>query len=223
MKAILFYPDSGNQCAEFQREAKAAAKFFGASQHPFRASADEATRRKDVLDVLRWNKGANLDLVAFLCHGFRDHLQCGFRAWHVKELAQAIAEACAPGASVPLYACSTGKGPGVDADGVGDATGVGEGGFADDLRDELVAHGMRGGTMLSHASAGHLSRNPETRIFSLEPGAVGGYDIAPVGKDRDLYRRWRGLLHTPNGRWEIATMPAAAIEDAARKCEPYSD
>ncbi len=37
----------------------------------------------------------------------------------------------------------------------------------------------------------------------------------------DLYRRFRGLLHTPNGRWEIADLGKAEIERRAALCAPY--
>lgn len=213
MRAIIFAPNSGNQAAEFQREAKNASRFWDRAPIFYvPIEAPEPKRRQFVLDTLSAAHD-RLDIVAFLCHGFRDHLQFGFRMPHVDELAAAIARSAVPGASVPLYACSTGKtvkGP-----------EAGEGGFADALRDALAARGMSGGMVLAHSSAGHLSRNPETRMFRIADER-GGYDVAPLAKDRDLYRRFRGLLHTPNGRWEIATMDGPAIEAKARACEPYA-
>lgn len=213
MKAIIFCPDSGNQYKEFQREAKAASAYWDRAPIfyvPISKGTDAC--RKFVLNTILAAQGP-FDLVAFLCHGFRDHLQFGFYMRHVGELADAIASQCVPRASVPLYACSTGK----------TVTGpeAGEGGFADALRDALAARGMSGGMVLAHSSAGHLSRNPETRMFRIADER-GGYDVAPLAKDRDLYRRFRGLLHTPNGRWEIATMDGPAIEAKARACEPYA-
>ncbi len=213
MTAILFAPDSGNQCAEFQREAKAAASFFGGTAHLFPASRPDAERRKFVLDALAQHTGArDLEIVAFLCHGHQDHIQAGFYLPHVRTLASAIGAASLQNASVPLYCCSTGKGP----------QESGEGSFADALRDSLVGIGMRGGKIFAHTSAGHLSRNPDARVFEIRPGEAGGLDICPRSKNADAYRRWRGLLHTQTGRWEIATMSHAEIEAAAARCEPYS-
>lgn len=220
MKGILFVPDSGNQYREFQRESVHAARFFDARVVFFPGTAPQLSKRL-VLTELAKEAGAGLEIVGFLCHGFRVRIQAGFDRSSADELAKAIAAACVPTASVPLYCCSTGNGPGVDRDGVGEATGPGEGGFADTLRDELVANGMRGGKLFTHTTAGHLARNPDARVYAIEPGVVSGDDIAPRAKDRDLYRRWRGLLHTPTGRWEVATLGRAEIEAMAAKCEPY--
>lgn len=214
MRAIIFCPDSGNQYKEFQREAKNASKFWNSAPIfyvPISKGSDAC--RKFVLDTILGAKGP-FDLVAFLCHGFRDHLQFGFYMRHVGELADAIASQCHPGASVPLYACSTGK----------TVTGpeAGEGGFADALRDALVARGMSGGKILAHASPGHLSRSPDVRIFEIAEGEKGGAQVCDLSKNKDMYRRFRGLLHTPNGRWEIATKSAAQIEVMAALCQPYA-
>lgn len=222
MKGIIFAPDSGDQYKEFQREAANASKFFNAPVHLFPASKPEADRRKFVLSVLDSKRGAALDIVAFLCHGYRRGIQAGFDLRTAFDLALRIRAHAVVGASVPLYACSTGKGPGVDKDGQGESTAPGEGGFADALRDELVNQGMSGGKIYSHWTAGHLSRNPDARVFEIHRGAVGGLDVLPLRDGRDGYKRWRGYLHTPDGRWRVATMTHTEVVAEAMKCEPYA-
>lgn len=212
-RAVIFAPDSGNQYKEFQREAQQAAQFFGAEVHYFPASLPEEKRREFVLAVLRAPRAEKLAIVAFLCHGFRNRIQAGFGLQHVKTLAASIASVTTEGASVPLYCCSTGKGPSKD----------GEGSFADALRDALVSKGMKGGKIFAHTSAGHLSRNPEARVYEIKAGVLGGTDVAPRMESKDLYARWRGLLHTPTGRWQVATMADDDIEQLARSCQPWVD
>lgn len=231
MSALIFRPDSGNQWEEFERESKAASAFWNARVVAFPALKLASVQRRFVIDTLTTLRPPEpLGRVAFLCHGFRNRIQAGFDMDTAGELAEALSKVATPNATVSLYCCSTGRssrddgaGPFID----------GEGSFADKLRDELVARGFRNSTILTHRTAGHLSRNPDVRIYDVERGALGGADVClripldpkatPAAKTAavDLYKRFRGLLHTPNGRWEIADMTAAEIETAARACKPY--
>lgn len=213
MVAVIFAPDSGDQFKEFQREAAKAAAHWGAEIHLFPAGKSAHVRRQFVLDVLAAPRVAKLGRVAFLCHGYRTGIQAGFDLATAKDLAQALRND-APSCIVSLYCCSTGKGPQTN----------GEGSFADILRDALAHYGQRGTWMLTHTTAGHLSRNPDVRMYRIEPNIGGGVDVCVRTKEsRDLYRRFRGLLHTPTGRWDISAMSPEEIEAAAARCDPWVD
>jgi hypothetical protein len=230
MTALIFAPDLGNQYREFHREAKRAALFWGASIHYFPALKSPVVRRRFVVNVIRTKREKPISRVAFLCHGFRNHLQAGFDMATASGLAAALRENAEIGMTLSLYCCSTGRssrddgaGPYID----------GEDSFADRLRDELVAVGFYGSHMLTHRTPGHLARNPDVRVFRVDRAALGGDDVAlryplnPKASEAertaawDLYRRFRGLLHTPNGRWEIADLEKAEIERRAALCAPY--
>lgn len=229
MKAIIFYPSSGDQQAEFEREAKAAAKFFGCQAYPFPAMLPHPHRRSAIITTLQGQR--DLELVLFLCHGWRTGIQAGFDLDSAGDLAAAIARASVQGVHVGLYCCSTGRGPGIDRDGEGEAVGPGEGSFADDLRDGLVSRGAFGGQMFCHTTPGHLSRNPDVRLYRIASGEMGGVDVCPLypelpagvkrtikmrSESRELYQRWRGVLHLQDGRWQVCTMPLPAIMDLVR-------
>jgi hypothetical protein len=232
MTAIIFVPASGNQFMEFRRESVHAAKFWGAKVFPFPVTPNGDAARRFVLSTLLDPVNAPVTRVAFLCHGFRNRIQAGFDMTTASQLAEALLKVAPLTCTVSLYCCSTGKssrddgaGPYID----------GEDSFADWLRDELAMRGFHGTTMLTHRTAGHLSLNPDVRIFTVSADAKGGADpclripLDPKASKEekaaavDLYRRFRGLLHSPTGRWEIADMTAAAIVATARTCEPYVD
>lgn len=210
MNALIFAPDSGDQYKEFHREAAKAAAHWGAEIKLFPAGLSAARRRDFVLTELAKPRAEKLERVAFLCHGYRRGIQAGFDLTNVASLADAL-RWDGPSCTVSLYCCSTGKGPQEN----------GEGSFADALRDALVAVGMTGTWILTHTTPGHLARNPDVRMYRVEAGQKGGVDVCRRSVDRDLYARFRGLLHTATGRWDIATMSPAEIEAAARLCEPW--
>lgn len=213
MTALIFAPASGNQCREFQREAKVAAKLWGAEVvlfPPETASGAAAF----VLNELAKPRSAKLTRVAFLCHGFRNRIQAGFSLANVATLALALRSVCEPTCTFSLYCCSTGR----SATGAAD----GEGSFADAFRDALVFRGFGPSWMLTHTTAGHLARNPDVRMYRVDVGQTGGTDVCQRSVSKSLYTRFRGLLHTPTGRWDISTMSPAEIEAAAALCEPWT-
>lgn len=230
MTSIIFAPASGDQCAEFQREAKAFAKHLGdAEVHLFPVDPQMSKRRAFVLEVLGRPRLEKLRRVAFLCHGYRSGIQAGFTMDTVAELALAL-RWDGPSCIVSLYCCSTGRSS--RDDGAGPHI-EGEGSFADAFRDALVFRGYEGTWMLTHRTLGHLSRNPDVRMYRVAPNILGGVEVClrtPLSPKAtkeektaalDLYRRFRSLLHSSTGRWDISAMSPTEIEAAARLCEPY--
>ncbi len=237
MDAIVFYPGSGNQAGEFDRESKEACAYFRCERVSF-DGRNPVRAKEQVLAALKTFVVAKVKLkyVLFLCHGWRVKIQAGFDLESAGELAKAIAAVSAPDVRVGLYCCSTGNGPGIDHDGQGDGTGPGEGSFADDLRDGLVAEKCEGGQMFAHTTAGHLSMNPDARLFEIGREKNGGLDIAPIfpkppaGRRwtkiendafRLRYRKWRGVLHLPFGRWQILGMDWLQINRLIDLTDPY--
>jgi hypothetical protein len=95
---------------------------------------------------------------------------------------------------------------------------------------------MSGGKILAHSTAGHLSLNPDVRIYDIRAGQQGGDDIAPIfparinGKPwtkeqsaefRRLYMQWRGVLHKPNGRWDVLGMSKDQLYQLIQQTAPY--
>jgi hypothetical protein len=157
--------------------------------------ADEVLREI----VMGPGNGGRWDTVAFFCHGLSDRIQLGFTLRNVKTLARALAESSSPNVRIPLYACSTastlrrllrlGKGPG------------GDGGFADQLRDELCRQGLTGCRVMAHVTSGHCTLNPHARFFDGRGSDVGGqggeYVVRPpTDSANTLWSMWRAGLKT---------------------------
>lgn len=195
MSAIVFTPDRNtpgrkDYTGAFQPEARAFARQHGLECTrivPIDVSKPGYDRRRHVLAQLGERAGDEIDVVAFFCHGLRSGLhQLGFGLQQVTELAHAIARAAPmPRATVALYACSTGGGPGPG----------GDGGFADKLRDALCVAGCVQCEVTAHDRAGHTTRLPYVRRFSGLGSPVGGtggtWVVAPGSP---LWRAWRRAL-----------------------------
>lgn len=124
--------------------------------------------------------------VTFFCHGLARSIQLGFDIVNVQRLARAIRATSLDDVTVILYACST-------ASGLSRKVPGGDGGFADRLRDALVAEGAKACRVMAHTTPGHCTRNPHVRFFE---GAqhMGGVDV--IDSRDDLWRRWAHALRT---------------------------
>lgn len=156
-----------------------------------------------------------LSVVAFFCHGFRRGLQTGHTTWSVNRLAAAIARNSTASARVALFACDTARdGDAQRSDDTKPGPG-GEGGFADKLRDALIAHGMRGGTVDAHPVTAHTTKAPYVRRFYVEPEAQhhGGEWIVAPGSE--LWQAWRRKLRQDRRfRLSFPLMSTAAVRAA---------
>lgn len=143
--------------------------------------ATPAKREAELLAVLARTPGP-LDVVALFCHGWRTGLQLGPSLATVDVLARALRGVGAAELTVCLYACDAGE----DRREVGDATpvlgddaaGAGDGSFADQLRDGLLALGAMP-RVIAHATAGHAFRNPYVRVFGRDTTAGGEWLVVP--------------------------------------------
>lgn len=194
MNGLTFAPayDSGgahphDATGAFQPGARAFSTLHGLPPpHLFdNRPASMRVRRLAVLDVIRATPGP-LDVIALFSHGRRRGTQWGGVNEPVvcDEIATVIASVAAPDVVIALYACSTGEDVSeAGHDGVIDnAPGAGEGGFADRLRDAVLAHGKRP-RVLAHTTAGHAFRNPYVRVFDASTDKGGEWLIAPGSPD----------------------------------------
>jgi hypothetical protein len=147
-----------------------------------------AQRVKFLKNVLPDYYSGNFDIIALFCHGWPGGVQFGFWRKDVGMLADLLMPIMAPWCKIVLYACSTAAvtkhGPGTN------------GGFADLLRDALVARGARNGWIDAHLTAGHTTRNPHVVRFKMDPGALNGgqYIIDPKSP---YWGRWVDALAAP--------------------------
>jgi hypothetical protein len=155
----------------------------------------KAKRRQMVLDGLS-KADAWADAVAFFCHGWATGIQFGFGLKQIPELAEMLYDSCFDNAKVILYCCSTAENK---EKGNNRVISVGtDGGFADELRDEMARQGLADCQVDAHLTAGHTTRNPYVVRFlgeSVEDkaqGATGGaYLVAPGSQ---YWRKWRNAL-----------------------------
>lgn len=218
MSALVFAPlrnvKGKRDADEFLREARAFCRARGL--RPDVALFDNeqglTERREEVLARLHNTAPASLETLALFCHGWPTGVQAGFQLPHVRGLARELKAVAAPELRVILYCCSTGAdNDGSDADERQPGPG-GDGGFADRLRDELAAVGVRA-TVWGHSTAGHTTRNPYLRAFLPEERQGGHWVVEPFS---DLWLAWVRALRTTDLRFRFPWMTAAELEAELR-------
>jgi hypothetical protein len=197
MNALVFVPrDNAPGKKDVTRAfAPEAAAFLSLHRVPparrivFDNSRDYLGRAKQVLDTLARVEPGSLETLAFFCHGWRDGLQVGVHK-ALGTFADAVARRCVIDATIIFYACSAGRDG--DNDKIDDTKpGLGDdGGFADALRDALVARGMRP-KIIAHTTDGHATRNPYVRIFDASTTKSGRWLVEPKSK---LWPKWVAAL-----------------------------
>jgi len=151
--------------------------------------------------------GGALDRVTFLCHGWRDGVQVGFTRKTISEL---VALPLPQNVLFTLYCCSTAE----DAKNASiEAPGVGDGSFADTLRDALCAAGKTQCRVMGHTTVAHTTRNPNAVFFDGMGSPVGGVGgIAPVPPGHQLWRAWKAALQSETDfRFRFPDMTVAEI------------
>jgi hypothetical protein len=207
MKFLAVYVDHNSlgksDGDEFKREAHRFARHHGAhtvALECIELAAWRSARRKQLLAAL----GARqpLNVLAFFCHGrMRSLPQLDWNMANVDELAAAIAASSRNDVRIALYACSAGAGtkPG------------GDGGFADALRDQLVARGVAA-QVDAHWGAGHTTERPFVRRFDgAQQGNGGTWLVEPHGP---LWRRWVRALDDTTLKYDFPLMTQAEIHAA---------
>ena len=168
-------------------------------------------RRKQAYQFLDENAMLEPPLIGIFCHGWKSGIQLGFRRWSSRFLADRIVALGHPAPRIFLAACSTAQGWGKEE---GNRSNVGgEGGFADKLRDNLVARGIMGGWVDAHTTLGHTTRNPYVRRFYMDPeGTYGAEWLVRPGSR--LWARWRIAVRGAGFRVRFTAMER---DDIVRK------
>jgi hypothetical protein len=207
MTAIIFTPDRDSKSRKsdfrgaFDPEARAFAKLHGvAVEQIIRVdqTLEHHAKRSVVIEALA--NCPEVEVAAFFCHGTRTAMhQMGFMLPQVPELAHALADVGIQ--RVALMACSTAGGPGQ----------MGNGGFADTLRDAMNREGLASSWVDGHDREGHTTRNPYVRRFHAALSDVGGEWIVAPGTP--LWRAWRLALQSRAStlRLRFPTMTIAEI------------
>jgi hypothetical protein len=189
----------------------------------FDASASMSKRKNTVLNAIAavGNEGKDLiDCLAIFSHGWSKGIQAGFTNKDVGELAKLLAD-CGHSndCKVALYCCSTGADPqddSMEAPGVGSSEdgNLGDGSFADRLRDALCSEGHIYCSVYAHRTAGHTTQNPNVIIFEgkgLKSGGYGG--VMPITKkNKQAWAAWVKKLKTPY-RFTVPLMSVLDIRD----------
>lgn len=193
MNALIFIPKNNapgksDVTGAFAPEAAAFMRTHGipaTRRVVFDNARDYLGRAKIVLDTLARVEPGSLETIAFFCHGWRDGIQAGVHR-SLSVFADALAKRCVLDPTIILYACSAGRDG--DSDAIDDTQpGAGDdGGFADALRDALVARGMRP-RIFAHTTDGHTTRNPYVRLFDDSRAASGEWLVEPGSKS---WKRW---------------------------------
>lgn len=207
-RALLLLPDRNTEGSDwsgaFRVEAGRTAQLYQVPPQMVQQIDVSRPRRERLAQLLAAvDARAELDLVALFCHGWTGGVQLGPYSADTPALAQVLARRARPGLAVALYACSSGASP----EGHPVAPG-GEGGFADALRDALVAEGLAGAHVDAHTVVGHTTRNPYVRRFTAGQALGGEWLIAP---DDPLWPRWRLQLRETDLRLRYPLMTAEQI------------
>ena len=137
-----------------------------------------------------------IDTIAIFCHGYKTGIQTGHTKRTTQALADAIAGVAQPWCVVVLYACDTARDDDRQrADDMKPGPG-GEGGFADALRDAMLAAGMHGGHVDAHTVTAHATKAPYVRRFYVDEVAkdTGGDWLIAPGSPK--WKAWRRRLQT---------------------------
>jgi len=179
---------------------------------PFTQRSKQLLKRLEAVQVID-----HIVRVAFFCHGWGDGIQAGFTRRNVKRLVEALRSVGfhgVGGADIVLYCCSTGDDPDHDDHNSAPGVDVGDGSFADTLRDELCKQGFRENRVVAHTTAGHVTQNPYAIFFEGHGSPIGGVGgTMPVTLDnKQLWSTWVKLLKTPF-RFEYPAMSIGQIHE----------
>ncbi len=187
----------------------------------------EKRSKKLLTDIEESGEITNIRQVAIFCHGWSDGIQAGFTRKTVKKLITSLNLDPDRGrlntdVRFALYCCSTGADPQDDDDEApgrsifdehDNGIGVGEGSFADALRDELCKVGCLDCKVSAHTTAGHTTMNPHVIFFEGLGSTIGGVGgLMPVPPGHKLWKRWVKELKT-DFRFEYPEMTVGNIHE----------
>jgi hypothetical protein len=215
--ALIFTPDrnvhENDYAGAFYPESRAFAKLHGIATSRIRSidvSRPLSERHFALCGEIA--KVADLELLAFFCHGWPLGIQVGAVVGRIRSFAATIVAASKPGIRVVLYACSTGADPARPVPPRDGAPG-GDGGFADQLRDALCIAGRADCQVDAHTVRGHATQNPFVRRFSGDGSPIGGqgggWIVAPHSLTQ--WAAWRHALEKTDLRFRFPLLSLGEI------------
>lgn len=230
MSTLIITPESNTKgkkdyTGAFLPESKAFAKSLNGESIivTFDNTLPFEKRRKQLFDRITTaaeGRGGCFSTVAIFSHGWSTGIQPGVDLKSIKKFVELVEPMVWPQASFLLYCCSTGSDPQDDkeeAPGTSDPTldgNLGDGSFADVLRDELCKAGATDCAVMAHRTAGHTTMNPHVIFFRGEGSTVGGMGgVMPVTKKHGkLWNTWIKELKT-SFRFEMPFMIISQIHE----------
>ena len=147
-------------------------------------------RFEEVCVFLRNKTG--IKYIALFCHGYSGGMQFGMTKKNIPLFVRYLKMSCVKSLRMTLYACSTAS--------TGKQTrkismpGT-HNGYADKVRDRMLATGFKGGWIDAHLTPGHTTRNPFVMRFYVEQPFEGGWDVPGgewlVSPKSKLWRAWK--------------------------------
>ena len=219
MRALVFAPlhntpGKSDATGAFQPEAHRFARLHGdrVSIHLFNPREPMPVRRDHVLQTIERLRPGSLDAIVLFCHGWRDGVQAGFRLANIPSLVSALAPKAAAELRVILYACDSGRDGDQERDDDRHPGPGGDGGFADQLRDKLLAAGANA-TVYAHTTEGHCTWNPHLRVFPPDTVGGGHWVIEPQSA---LWPAWRRAMRETDLPLRVPFMSPAELDAELR-------
>lgn len=134
-----------------------------------------------------------INSIAFFGHGWPQGIQFGIRRGEIPKLVELLAEYATNDVRLVLYACLAAENDVRDKE-IGKLGPATDGGFADELRDNMVRAGISNGIVDAHKTAGHTSWNPYvvrflcSDVVTPEYGGTGGAWL--VEPRSESWRSW---------------------------------
>jgi len=202
----------------FIPEAKAFAKLHGVPESNMLGipcpGMPAKKRYKQLTDFLKTKK--NIAWIAMFGHGYSSGMQFGLKKGNLPQFVSVLKKSCTKKVKLSLYACSTAStskhtrqrnAPGTDN------------GYADQLRDHMLAHGFKGGWIDAHLTPGHTTHNPFIMRFYVEPPFEGGWDVKGgewlVSPKSKLWKPWKKAVQNRKSmfRFQFSLMTEPEVYD----------
>lgn len=175
-------------------------------------SLSNRKRLEEVCVFIRNKQG--IKWIAMFCHGYSSGLQFGLNKLNIPLLVSYLSNACALDLKMTLYACSTAseskKTRNINMPGSNN-------GYADKLRDALLAKNFKGGWIDAHLLPGHTTENPFLMRFYTEPRFEGDIDLPGgdwiISPKSPLWPKWKQYIQNTKGtgRFEFSNMSTMEI------------
>jgi len=187
---------------EFEREAKEFNIVNNVPRDNLLFIHHKLTRyqRRHKFEMALERHSGKISTIAFFGHGWKGGIQLGYNIKTIDRMVEAISKHCVSPVKILLYSCTTGDA--LNSDDIN----VIKDGFADKLRDEMNANGVRG-EIMAHDRAGHTTRNPYAKRVIADGYSETDEDwewyVEPK-RGCPIWNKWRRELRNTDFRFTFA-------------------